>query len=111
MDWNLNSIPVISESAILNVNTPLSEKPIIIQQPEDLKLYKSESAIFTVKANGSKPLRYQWFKSNKIIKGATESSYTINSVKGSDAGKYKVFISNKHGSVFSEEASLTLKKW
>ena len=53
-------------------------------------------------------LTYQWYKDGKTISGATASSYTIKSVKTSDAGKYTVKVSNSAGSVTSSAATLTV---
>jgi hypothetical protein len=53
-------------------------------------------------------LTYQWYKDGKAISGATDSSYTIKSVKTSDAGKYTVKVSNSAGSVTSSAATLTV---
>ena len=53
-------------------------------------------------------LTYQWYKDGKAISGATSSSYKINSVKKSDAGKYTVTVSNSAGSVTSA-AALTVE--
>ncbi|MBQ7590553.1 MAG: SUMF1/EgtB/PvdO family nonheme iron enzyme [Verrucomicrobia bacterium] len=53
-------------------------------------------------------LTYQWYKDGKVISGATASSYTIKSVKTSDAGKYTVKVSNSAGSVTSSAATLTV---
>ena len=55
-------------------------------------------------------LFYQWYKDGKAISGATASSYTIKSVKASDAGKYMVKVSNSTGSVTSSAATLTVKE-
>ena len=53
-------------------------------------------------------LTYQWYKDGAAISGATASSYTIKSVKASDAGKYTVKVSNSAGSVTSSAATLTV---
>ena len=53
-------------------------------------------------------LTYQWYKDGVVISGATGSSYTIKSVKTSDAGKYTVKVCNSVGCVTSEIATLTV---
>ena len=68
-------------------------------------------ALVTVSAQASAAadtLSYQWYKDGKAISGATASSYTIKSVKTSDAGKYTVKVSNNAGSVTSDAATLTV---
>jgi formylglycine-generating enzyme required for sulfatase activity len=54
-------------------------------------------------------LTYQWYKDGVAINGATGSSYTIMSVKASDAGSYTVTVSNSAGSVTSDVATLTVE--
>ena len=47
--------------------------------------------------NGGGTLSYQWYKDNEAIEGATESSYTVDSIAESDAGNYKVIVTNTVG--------------
>ena len=68
-------------------------------------------ALSMVQGQSSTPadtLTYQWYKDGTAISGATASSYTIKSVKASDAGKYTVKVSNSAGSVTSSAATLTV---
>ncbi|PWL46400.1 MAG: hypothetical protein DBY45_02575 [Clostridiales bacterium] len=46
---------------------------------------------------GGGTLSYQWYKDNVAIEGATGSSYTVDSVTESDAGNYKVVVTNTIG--------------
>ena len=46
---------------------------------------------------GGGTLSYQWYKDNEAIEGATESSYTVDSIAESDAGNYKVIVTNTVG--------------
>ncbi len=56
-------------------------------------------------------LTYQWYKNGTAISGATGSSYTIGSVKASDAGSYTVTVTDWNGgSVTSDAAVLTVKE-
>jgi hypothetical protein len=53
-------------------------------------------------------LSYQWSKGGTPISGATAASYTISSVQTTDAGGYRVEVSNSVGSVVSDAATLTI---
>ena len=85
--------------------------PVITQQPTPLKLSRSSSASLTVVATGSKPFEYQWYKNVIKIKNATSSTYEIIKANPTKhAGRYKVKITNKYGSVFSQEVLVTVSR-
>ena len=86
----------------------VSDKPIITEQPQSQKVNEGSSVSFSVKAEGTAPLSYQWYKGSSKISGATKATYTISSVTSSDAGSYKVTVTNKVGSVTSDIAKLTV---
>ena len=83
------------------------EKPTITTQPKSQTVDEGSSVTFSVTATGT-DLNYQWKKDGSNISGATGSSYTINSVKTSDAGSYTVTVSNSAGSVTCNAATLTI---
>ena len=95
---------VTSSAATLTVNI----KPTITTQPKSQTVNEGSSVTFSVVATGTTPLKYQWKKNGSNISGATGSSYTISSVKTSDAGSYTVTVSNSAGSVTSSAATLTV---
>ncbi|HEU5080965.1 MAG TPA: pectinesterase family protein [Opitutaceae bacterium] len=73
------------------------------------------SYTFTVTANGTYPLTYQWEKSADNttftpIAGATSSSFTIPTLSVSDAGYYRVTVSNVAGSATSTAAQLVVNQ-
>jgi hypothetical protein len=63
-------------------------------------------ATFYVGAVGSLPLYFQWRLKNNTIPNATNSSLTVGSLTGNEAGTYSVIVSNALGSVFSDNATL-----
>jgi hypothetical protein len=63
---------------------------------------------FSVQANGTAPLTYQWLKDGVAINGATLSTFTINSVSAADAGSYTVVVKNNIGSATSNAATLAV---
>jgi glucose/arabinose dehydrogenase len=90
------------------VYTPQATAPTISSQPSSLNIPVGQPATFSVTANGTAPLSYQWRKNGANINMATLSSYTINSTQLSDAGNYSVVVSNSVSSVTSTDAILTI---
>ncbi|MCX7871680.1 MAG: immunoglobulin domain-containing protein [Verrucomicrobiae bacterium] len=91
-----------SAVAQLIVNLP----PSIITHPKSQTVPVGASVTFTVIDSGG--AAYQWRKNGLNITGATNSSYSISSVKSEDAGYYSVIVSNQGGSVTSQSALLTV---
>ena len=56
------------------------------------------SATFTAPAIGSPPLTYQWYKEEFPLPGATTASLSFSQVIPSDAGTYRVVLTNPWGS-------------
>lgn len=87
---------------------PANVAPSIASQPSSVTVTAGQSANFSVTANGSAPLSYQWKKGGSAISGATSSTYSISSATTSDAGNYTVEVTNPYGSVTSNSAALTV---
>ena len=67
------------------------------------------SAGFSVGLSSSAGCTFQWYKDNVAISGANSSSYYIANAYASDAGVYKVVVTNPVGSVTSASATLTVR--
>ena len=73
-------------------------------------LMRNQSATLSVEVTGTKPFEYQWYKNGNKINGATQSIYQIlNASPVKHVGFYKVKVTNKYGSVFSEEVLVTVE--
>ena len=59
---------------------------------------------FSVTANSSQPLTYQWYKDGVAIAGQTSSTLTINNATSADVGSYYVAVTNENGTVNSNQA-------
>jgi hypothetical protein len=94
-----------SATAVLTVNVP----PSITAQPQSRTITAGNSVTFSVTASGTAPLSYQWYRNNSSIAGATAASYTITGVQPTDAGDYKVTVSNVAGELDSASATLTVQ--
>jgi hypothetical protein len=95
---------VTSGVALLTVLVP----PAITTQPQSRTNVVGSSAGFSVAANGTSPLSYQWQFNGANISGATGTSLTLNNVQASDAGNYAAVVTNAGGSIISAAAVLTV---
>lgn len=83
--------------------------PAITSQPADVSVALGGSASFSVSANGSAPLAYQWRKNGVAISGATAASYSFVPVASDNGASISVVVSNGSGSVTSRNALLTVR--
>ena len=96
-----------SDVAQLTVTVPVA--PTILTDPQSLTVLPGASATFSVSADGSTPLSYQWyFNTNTPIAGANNPTLTINNVQTTNAGTYSVVVNNLAGSAAGSNAVLTL---
>ena len=98
-----------TNTADLNFITKNLVAPNITTQPVNKTAINRSTATFSVVATGTNPLNYQWKKNGDNIITATGSSYTTPATNLSDSGtKYSVLVWNDHGSVTSNEVTLTV---
>jgi hypothetical protein len=97
-----------SNTATLTVTTaPVA--PSITIHPSNQTIFSGQTATFSIVANGTSPLTYQWRKNGTAISGATSASYTTPAETTSDSGAlFSVIVSNSVGSVTSNSATLTV---
>lgn len=98
----------IDDGALYKIKYVTSNAPVITHQPQSISVSKGSSATFSVTVSGAMPFTYKWRKNGVVIPGTNNPSYTIASVKSSDAGKYSVLVSNASGSKTSTVANLTV---
>jgi len=88
--------------------------PAITRHPVSQSVNVGQNATFIVNATGAAPLSYQWQKDgvslvdNGVISGATTYSLTINNCQPDNAGSYRCKVSNGYGTVYSNDAVLTV---
>ena len=80
----------------------------ITGQPQSLTRHVGQQAAFGVTATASPAPTYQWRKGGVDIDGATESTYTIDTVALGDAGTYDCVVTNACWSEPSDPAVLTV---
>ena len=96
-----------SSNATLTVTIPPAP-PSITGQPQNQTISQGGSATFTVAANGTPTLYYQWSLYGTNLSGATGSSYTCANAQPANAGPYSVVVSNTLSAVTSSNALLTV---
>lgn len=94
-----------SETAVITVG----QAPVIVSQPVSLVRNEGQSASFSVSAEGSAPLSYQWQRNGVDLPGQAGTSLSFSSVTSANEGAYRVIISNAFGQVQSSNATLTVR--
>lgn len=98
-----------SETAVsVFVVNPTPTPPSITSQPQSQAADVCSSATFSVAANGSDSLSYEWRKDGTIIGAADEPELTLAAILPGDAGSYSVIVGNAAGEVTSSTAVLTV---
>jgi len=82
--------------------------PAVLAQPTNQTVAVGGTATFSVRANGTQPLTYQWLFSGTNIPGATNASLTLTSVQPVQSGTYAVQVANVAGWIISSNALLTV---
>lgn len=94
----------------------LSIPPYIVTQPSNQKAAVGNSATFSVLAQGTPLLSYQWWINRTpqtnaaalLLTGQTSNALTVSPVYATNEGSYFVVVSNYCGSVTSALAALTV---
>jgi uncharacterized repeat protein (TIGR01451 family) len=101
------------ETNLLNntsaVVTVAGDSPRILRQPESQTVPARDPVSFTVGAEGTATLRYQWYFNGGYLAGETAATLSIPSAAAGNAGSYVVFVSNDFGIVESAPAILTVQ--
>ncbi len=80
----------------------------ITGQPQNRLVDSGGTAAFSVVAQGSRPLTYQWRFNGAPLAGATADTLLVTNVSAAVEGLYSVVIANPSGSVTSAPAFLLL---
>jgi hypothetical protein len=96
------------DNVILAQPAATNGPPVIVTQPASRTNIIGTDTTFTVVADGTPPLSYQWRKDSTNRLGATRSTLTLTNVQAAHQGFYSVMITNAFGSVLSSNATLTV---
>jgi hypothetical protein len=93
-----------------NLNTNISQVPMIVQQPLDTTVVAGDTANFSMFAASTTNLSYQWYLGDWLaILGATTNTFAITNVSYLNVGDYSVQVAAATGeSVESLPASLEI---
>ncbi len=81
--------------------------PVILTPPVNVTVTNGGVATFQVVAQGTPPLRYQWFRDEtNLLAGATNAVLTLQPATVAQAGGYSVEVTGAFGQVRSAEAIL-----
>lgn len=108
-----NALGVIT-GLVANVSVEIApELPSVQAPPESQTVFAGSNVTFSVVASGYPAPGYQWQFNNVNLAGATNASYTIPYVLPSQAGDYRVILTNSVGAFTSPGAVLTvnLPEW
>ena len=84
-------------------------KPRIMTHPRSRVMSAGQTYVFRVKATGTQPITYQWYRNGKELAGQKGAVLALNRLKQSDAGVYWVEARNGAGKVRSGSARLTVR--
>jgi hypothetical protein len=102
--YALDSNNGITAMRLLQPATP----PSVVASPQSVVTNQGATVTFTVSANGTAPLAFQWIVNGTNLAGATQSTLTRTNVQPADAGSYLATVSNMAGSTNSATATLTV---
>ncbi len=83
--------------------------PSIIEQPLSQVVIAGTDVMFSISADGTTPLRYQWRVNGADIPGATNGTLIASNAQPVNAGDYTIVVTNDYGAVTSSIAILTVR--
>lgn len=102
-----NAAPDVTRSFSVAVPVVVAP-PVIAQSPSSRAITIGGALSLSVNATGPGPLTYQWFKNNVALAGATAEVFALASVADTDAGSYRVDVTNSAGTTRSDAATITI---
>jgi len=87
----------------------LPTPPFLTSQPQSQTVTVGATVTLSAQAGGYPPLGYQWAFDGTNIAGATNGTLLLNDVQLSQAGNYRVLVTNEYGATLSGTAVLTVE--
>jgi hypothetical protein len=104
----LGPVSSFSVAVTVDFNAPVLGTPGIGVPPQSTTATEGDTVSFTVLPTGAGPMAYAWEKNGTLISGAGSATLTLTNVQASDAGDYRVTVTNALGTVTSTAATLTV---
>jgi uncharacterized protein YpmS len=80
----------------------------IATQPSSQTVIQGSNAVFSVVPSGTAPFSYQWSCNGTDLAESTNAALTFTNAQATNAGSYKVVVTNSWGSVTSAVVTLTV---
>jgi len=87
-----------------NTSSTITPSLKILSQPQSITVEENQAFTLSVKAQSHLPVRYQWYKDNININGATQSSYSVPKSKAWVQGFYHVVLKTEQAELRSLSA-------
>ena len=84
---------VVSPTAVITVLEPI----VLLKEPVDQTICPGDGVVFSVQAQGTEPLTYQWRKDGLPMDGAESPQFQIDAVSPDDNGFYDCVLTNHCG--------------
>jgi len=96
--------PTTLLNSVIELPLPLE----IVSQPKTISVGIGSDATFTVVADGTSPLYYQWQSSGTNLPGQTRATLILTNMHPADSGSFSVQVSNSSGILTSDPASFSV---
>lgn len=87
---------------------PVIDPILILEQPRHVLALTGAPVTLFISATSSLPITYQWQRDTLSLAGATASNLVFPAVNGTNAGSYRVLLSNGETNVTSVTVTLSL---
>ena len=95
---------IVSQPVTVDVSVPVS----IANDPQDQIAIVGESVRWSILANGSDPISYQWYYNGQPLQAAQSNGLELSNIHATQSGGYFVTASNSAGFFTSKTAQLTV---
>ncbi|HRZ35704.1 MAG TPA: immunoglobulin domain-containing protein, partial [Candidatus Paceibacterota bacterium] len=106
VDARAGILTTLYEGTVIDVQPLVG--PTIIAHPQGQTVYAGTNVTLEVTASGSAPLAYQWERDGIPVAGSTNAVLALPNVAMSQAGEYRVVVTNPGGSATSNPARLVV---
>jgi hypothetical protein len=102
-----NQITTHYQVGLTNIRV-VATPPSVTQDPASATNYAGYAVSFTVDADGTPPLFYQWYTNSTPIQGATDDTLTFVCAYADNGAAISAVVTNLYGSSTSAPATLTV---
>nr|MBP7498057.1 immunoglobulin domain-containing protein [Bacteroidales bacterium] len=95
---------------VIYLGQPQNTEITILQQPQSQNQCIGNSFPLKVDVSALPPIKYQWYKNNILIQGATGEIYEIKNATNADAGIYYCSVTNEYSHINSNTAKININQ-